>query len=53
MHTKLVKLGQRMNRIFTWKRLQGAKRIDVRKLRFELYLGMSGSSDTAYTTYYA
>jgi hypothetical protein len=29
------------------------ERIDARRLKLQNYLGMSGSSDTAYTTYYA
>jgi hypothetical protein len=41
------------SRIFTRKEIARCERIDERRLRFVDYLGMSGSSDTAYTTYYA
>jgi hypothetical protein len=38
------------SKIFTRKEIAKCGRIEERKLRFDDYLGMSGSSDTAYTT---
>jgi hypothetical protein len=51
----LIKLEEKKNeqQKLHSKEIAKCERIDERELRFDHYLGMSGSSDTAYTTYYA